>query len=222
MSGRRIFGFILVVLGLGLIFDRLGYIDFGDVINMWWPSIIILLGTVQLFKVRQWHASSIIVILIGIILLLKNIGMIDIQLSKLVWPTILLLIGLSIIFKKEVIFPRNNTDEEKLDYFTVFSGIETRVNSKQFKGGSITAVFGGVELDLREAEMDSNGASLDLTAAFGGIEIKVPEEWRVKVTGTPILGGWSNKTRGADQDDDTRPVLNITCLAVCGGVEIKD
>ena len=83
-------------------------------------------------------------------------------------------------------------------------------------------MFGGAEVDLRDAAISDEGAALDLSAIFGGIELYVPQNTHVEVTGIPIFGGWENKMRRRANDDDTLTVLKVNCLAVFGGVEIKD
>jgi hypothetical protein len=66
------------------------------------------------------------------------------------------------------------------------------------------------------------GGVLDLAAAFGGIDIKVPNDWKVEVTGVPIFGGWTDKTHYTPQPDGREKILAIKCLAIFGGVEIKN
>ena len=84
------------------------------------------------------------------------------------------------------------------------------------------AVFGGSEIDLRECRLDPAGATLDLTAAFGGIEVSVPLEWKVKMTGLPLFGGWDNKTQRRDQMAEGGPELRVRCVAAFGGVEVHN
>ena len=64
-----------------------------------------------------------------------------------------------------------------------------------FRGGYITAVLGGVDLDLRKARMGSSAAVLDVVAVWGGIELKVPAEWSVEGKVRPIMGGFEDKTQ---------------------------
>jgi predicted membrane protein len=93
--------------------------------------------------------------------------------------------------------------------------------SQAFRGASLTAVFGGVNLDLRHARPAAEGARITATAAFGGIDILVPTGWRVALKGLPIFGGIEDKTdHTADLPDDA-PVLQVDALAIFGGVEVK-
>src|SRR5699024_204237 len=108
-----------------------------------------------------------------------------------------------------------------INAFSLFSGTEIRSQSKQFEGGSVTAIFGGSEIDLREAVISGEGAALELSAVFGGINIYVPESVQLAVIGIPLFGGWEKKTIKRAADNEDLPVLKVNCLTVFGGVEIR-
>lgn len=230
MGGRYFFGLILILLGVGFLLDQTGYIQFRDVISMYWPVIIILVGLSGLFDRKSSKLGNLIVIAIGVLLQLRNFGYITIDVFQLFFPVVLILIGINIIFSKGVKkhkdpvepekWSKNNvTLEDTVDLFVVFSGIETINQSNLFKGGKVSAVFGGIDLDLRGATLYNNEAFLDVSAIFGGVDITVPSNWRVVMTGTPILGGWENKTRL--NTDPGAPVLKISGTAIFGGIEVK-
>lgn len=92
---------------------------------------------------------------------------------------------------------------------------------RHLKKADATAIFGGVTLDLREARIDDT-ATVDAFAFFGGVDILVPRGWRVAVTGTPILGGFEDKTRYDDFLPPDAPVLTVDGLAVFGGVTVAN
>ncbi len=140
--------------------------------------------------------------------------------AEIIVPIILIIVGIIFIFTR---FKGKSSihHEEQLGHFVIFSGLETRNQAQSFKGGSVTAIFGGASIDLRDAVLSEEGAELELSAAFGGIELRVPEDWVVVATGLPLFGGWENKAR-FKTSDGTRPVLKINCLALFGGVEIKN
>ncbi len=102
----------------------------------------------------------------------------------------------------------------------IFSGARTKNYSKSFKGGSITTMFAGVDLDLLDAELSLDGAYIDVFVAFGGVDIMVPENWNVVITGIPIFGGWSNKTRNRNINN-AGLTLKINCIAAFGGLDVK-
>src|SRR5699024_11621830 len=96
---------------------------------------------------------------------------------------------------------------QSLQAFSLFSGTEVRSRSKNFEGGSATAIFGGSEIDLRDAIISNAGATLDLSTIFGGITIYVPRNVQVQVTGIPSFGGWETKTREHVVDNGVLPVV---------------
>jgi hypothetical protein len=92
-------------------------------------------------------------------------------------------------------------------------------NSHVFRGGDLTAVMGGCELDLRHAAIDGE-AVIDVFALWGGIEIRVPEDWSIESRVVPIMGGVEDKTRPPQGASRHRLVLRG--FVVMAGVEIKN
>ncbi|HVN76123.1 MAG TPA: DUF5668 domain-containing protein [Thermoanaerobaculaceae bacterium] len=107
-----------------------------------------------------------------------------------------------------------------VDCFSLLGASHRRSVSQDFRGGSMFAMLGGCELDLREASIRSGQAVIDAFAMWGGIEIKVPPDWTVALHGTPILGGFDDKTTRTGGDGSK--VLVVTGTAIMGGVEIKN
>jgi predicted membrane protein len=110
-----------------------------------------------------------------------------------------------------------------LDAWALFGGADRQVTSQQFKGGNATALFGGIDIDLRQAQMAEGEHSLHLTALFGGVDVFVPQNWDISVTGTPIFGSFEDKrqkTQAAEKT--TRGLLHISAFVVFGGIEIKN
>jgi predicted membrane protein len=100
------------------------------------------------------------------------------------------------------------------------SGVRRTLTSQDFKGGQLTAIMGGCEVDLRHASISGGTAVLDLFAFWGGIDIKVPQDWRVVVEGTPFLGGFEDKTLQQPGDASKRLVIRGT--VIMGGAEITN
>ena len=90
---------------------------------------------------------------------------------------------------------------------------------QDFRGGDMTAVMGGCEVDLRQASMRVP-ASIDVFVMWGGVEIRVPEDWTVELRGVPILAGFVDKTRPPAVATEKR--LIVRGVALMGGVEIKN
>ena len=101
----------------------------------------------------------------------------------------------------------------------VLGGVNRGNNSRAFRGGDLTAVMGGCEIDLRQAAIEGE-AVIDVFAMWGGIEIRVPENWSVVGRVTPILGGYEDKTR-PPRDAGTQRLI-VRGMVIMGGVEIKN
>lgn len=83
------------------------------------------------------------------------------------------------------------------------------------------AVFGGVELDFRDATFTAAETTVYANCLFGGIEITVPDDVVVHVSGVPIFGGFDHGNGGPDSYPANAPVMHVKGLAIFGGVEVK-
>lgn len=110
-------------------------------------------------------------------------------------------------------------DEESNDVslVAIFDGIDLKSRATAFRGGSMLSWFGGIAVDLREAEL-APGARLRVHAMLGGIAIRIPEGWRVESNVKAIMGGVDTRTIAAE--DPAAPTLTIDGLAFFGGVAV--
>jgi predicted membrane protein len=92
--------------------------------------------------------------------------------------------------------------------------------SQQFRHASLTAVLGGVTLDLSEATPATTGAVIDATTILGGVTILVPRGWIVEVRGIPVLGGWDDTTDRSAIGSGA-PRVEVRALVALGGLEVK-
>ena len=122
-------------------------------------------------------------------------------------------------FVKRTLPSRGDEESDELALVAVFDGIELESRAKAFRGGSMLAWFGGIEVDLRNAELAA-GARLSTHALFGGIEIWTPPNWRIESQAKALLGGV--ETGGQAEDDPEAPVLTLSGLALLGGIEVGD
>uniref|UniRef100_UPI0030EBB09D LiaF transmembrane domain-containing protein n=1 Tax=Oceanobacillus sp. HCA-5259 TaxID=3134661 RepID=UPI0030EBB09D len=206
------------MLGLGFFLEQAGIIDLPQLFSNWWPFILIIIGVVQLINRKHSSASSgLIFLMIGFIFLMNQ--WFDLNLIAYIWPIIFIILGIVILFTR-VKREKSFHTESDLDTFVLFSGAEINSQSQTFQGGSVTAIIGGAEIDLRDAVI-MDGASLDLTTVLGGVEMKVPDNVQVEISGMPILGGWEDKTRVRREKEEVS-VLKINCLTILGGVEIRN
>ena len=192
----------------------------------WWTLFIIVPCFIGLFKERE-KTGNIVGLAIGVILLLCCQDMIDFEtVWKLLVPAILIIIGVSLIFKdafgskiNEEIKKLNESKTKDGGYCATFSGQNIKFDGEKFNGTDLNAVFGGIKCDLRNAIIE-NDVVINTSSIFGGTEIYIPENVKVKVKSTSIFGGVDEKKQNKIENTDVHTIyINATCLF--GGVEIK-
>ena len=227
MKGKFHLGIIFILVGIGLLCKQLGLLDLGNIISLWWPLILIGTGVSQLSRKPVSKTSGITLLVLGVLFQMRKLDIINVSLMRFFWPAIIIAIGVSMLFprtltKENYEFNKKEIDQDVVDNLALFSSVKSRNISKNFMGGSLVAIFGGIDIDLRDAALLNEGARMDVTAAFGGVTIIVPPEWTVVIKGIPIFGGWSNKTCGKNHVNTDTPVLTLHCFVAFGGVDIKN
>ena len=109
---------------------------------------------------------------------------------------------------------------DKIVCSAVFSGRDIRVDNSEFNGADLSVIFGGIDLNLKNAVIRKN-VTIDVKAVFGGIDILMPSNVRVVVDVTPILGGVENGTRTPLGADENTPTVFIRGTCLFGGLEVK-
>lgn len=210
-------GLFLVVLGLSILLESLGYPIIQDLFKTFWPLFVIGLA-VSRFMVRDVK-GGIIMGTIGIIAQLNTLGLTDIRYWDLIIPLILIVIGFSAI-SKGLFSPPKGSGSTVLSDTTLFGGLEKRITDQQFSIGSFITLFGATEVDLRSAAFKDGEAVVDALVAFGGAEIKVPANCKVEMDVTAIFGGSSDKRVVSDKP--TTQTLKVKGYVLFGGIEIKE
>jgi predicted membrane protein len=223
---RLILGAVIVIIGALALLDNLRIFNTRDFLQFW-PTVFLVAGAIKLSQANS-QSGFIIgggLIAAGTITNLNNLGIIHFRMRDW-WPLLMIGAGFLVIFKDKAsgIFQglqRNNvpnTNDSTLDIVAIMSGHQGNIASSDFRGGAVTAIMGGAELDLRNAVIQTE-AVLNVTAFWGGISLKIPSDWTVVNNGFAFLGGI---------DDSSVPSMNankrliITGTAVMGGVEIKN
>lgn len=217
MSGQRFVGILIVIFGIGLLLQQFDLFDFTTILANWWPIFFILVGIIQIWtNGMQAIIPALIFLIVGIMLFIHI--WIEFNLWQILWPFLLIMFGLSIIFSRRE-WKQALDEADEIHLTTFLSGIESINGSKNLSGGSVLSVLGGIQLDLRHAQLTENGAVLNVTTILGGVELIVPEDVHVEIKGTPILGGWENKTNTYGMEKNK--TLYINGVALLGGIEIK-
>jgi predicted membrane protein len=217
-------GIIVLIFGILLFLRNLGY-DIG--MNLWsyWPIILIILGLRNMIQPRENHQflTGTIFTVIGVLLILHNLDILHFG-WRIIWPLLLILIGISIITGHFRHPKAGVMGKDHIDLSLILGGGDFRFESKEIRGGKINAIMGGGQIDLRNADMIDDEIVIDVFALMGGIELWVPTTWQVLMRGTPILGGMENKTalHSADSQSTKSKRLTITGIAILGGIDVKN
>lgn len=222
INSSVIMGFFLVLIGAVLCLQIIN-VDLNFNTKLLWYSILALAGVVIMINDRKVTIIPSIMVVIGVWFALKVIGIITVSLFSLIWPIIIIIVGLNFMLARNL-FPKMRTKEQVkegiLEYNGIFGGVEERLNTKDFKGLNANAVFGGVELDLRDVEVKDKEVFIDASAVFAGITIIMPDKYNVVIgESVGIFGGNDNKFKG--QYDEKKSTIYINCRAIFGGIEIK-
>lgn len=216
---KIIFGSFFVLIGIGFLTEIfLPAFSFGRLLSALWPIVFVFIGVASILNNPRNPFFGIAFVTFGLLLIVANIF--DVNIWRF-WPIILIGLGLSIIFDSGVKNQGGSklVEDDDLNVSVLFWGAEKRVESESFKGGKVSALFGGVDIDLRSAKVAKDGAELDLSAVFGGISVVVPENTKVVVKGSGFFGAFEDKTYAGKGSKG--PTLTITGSAIFGGVEIK-
>lgn len=221
--GNLLWGLVFIVVGVIFGLNALDITDINVFFDGWWTLFIIVPCFIGLFKDED-KSGNLIGLIIGSCLLLGCIDIVEFSLIwKLMVPAILVMIGLSFIFKdtlnskvKKEIKKLNKTETK--EYCSCFSGQTVDYNKEEFEGCSISAIFGGVKCDLKEAIINSD-VVINANSIFGGITIYVPEDVNVKIGSTSIFGGVSDERK--NKTKDAKYTIYINATSMFGGVEIK-
>lgn len=213
---QPLLGVLVVAVGVAALLDELDVVEvsLGDLVSTWWPLAVIGVGVAALATVPRAWVGPAAILTVGVLLQLGELGLLDVSLWGLLWPIAIILVGISLITR----LGPPGTDDAVVSCAVIWWGAERRSTSRAFRGGSLTAVMGGIDLDLRQADIVGR-AEIAVFTLWGGVEIKVPPTWRVTVTGLPVLGGWENKTTSPPDPDAPELVVHVT--AIMGGTEVR-
>lgn len=216
-----IFGMAMIFFGVMAVLENLGIPNMHIVFKLW-PLILIFMGVA---KIRQDGSSGGYALVIGgtfALMVVFGHGHIE----EFIGPMILVGAGIFVIVKSlnkhRGIRPNQKVSDDMVSGSAIFSSFKRRMVSQAFQGGDLTSIFGGFEVDLRQAAIQGEPARLDVFIMFGGGELKVPDDWRVDVQASAIFGGIEDKTYSQGQAlREGQPRLVITGMALFGGLEVR-
>ncbi|WP_276258553.1 LiaF transmembrane domain-containing protein [Haloglomus litoreum] len=219
-SVQVLFGAIVVLVGVLLLLNTTGILVVDDYL-VYVPSLFVLLGVWALFRggLRGFVGPTVLIVVAGAWQAVA-LGYATVDQVVAFWPVLIIAFGLSVVlgtYRSKV----PTTDDSYTSMFAAFGGVERRNTSKAFTGADLTAVFGGAELDLRDADPASRPATVNAVALFGGADIIVPRDWNVRMEVLPVLGAASDE-RPRREETNEEVDLVVTGFAAFGGVSVSD
>lgn len=222
---RAFFGITIAALGGVLLLRNLEIIKF-DSWHLFWGTVwavgLVLAGLTTIISSRKLltRAWGLLLAAAGVSIGLNAYGIIDVSIWKLFWPVVLIAVGLMMVFSigsgRRKRYEKSTGDSGDNEKVAIFYGEESRVKG-DYTGGSATAIFGGVDLDLRQAKI-KDGAVIDIFTFCGGVSINMPDDVIVKNEVRGILGGSEDKSVSKPSAKKTI-ILRGEC--VLGGLEVK-
>lgn len=225
---KIIAGILVMVVGVIILFKQMGMIIPHWILS--WKMLLIAIGIVTLIRHRFQNTGGYIMVFIGSSFLLNEL-IPDFFNPRYIWPIAIMIVGAVMIAKALGMNPKKKSkfkDEINLDDLdsdnhvranAFFGGITKNVMSKNFKSANLSSVFGGVEVNLMQADF-TNQAVIETTSVFGGTTLIIPSDWKVQTDVTCILGGVDDKRIILPELIDESKTLYIKGSCVFGGLEI--
>ncbi|MDB5256022.1 MAG: hypothetical protein JWM14_717 [Chitinophagaceae bacterium] len=231
ISGKRLWaGTLLLLTGLFYLLYNLNALPFAVPAYVFtWQMAVILTGVYFLYKSWFW---GLLLMVTGWYFMLPLMGVLPAFDGYKLWPAALILVGVMVLFgsgfkkkrkrKQSTKHTMSDTNEGLFEITAIMGGDNRQISAYDFKGGKITAIMGGVELDLTNCYLTKDEpAIIDLEVVMGGVSLKVSREWNIKSEITPIMSGIEDDDlRKLDIQVDPAAVVIIRGTLVMSGVEI--
>ena len=215
MNKKNLFwGIVLIVVGILFLGRNMNWWNFSIFFEGWWTLFLIVPSIISLVR-KESMGTSFLILVLGVLMLLASQNVIGWStIWKVFLPIIIMVVGLLIIFGNRKVKTKKVKGNAK-EYVAIFSGVDEVINKieNDFK---MTAVFGGIELDMRDVVLESD-LVIDCFTLFGGIDIRLPKDVKVEVNGLPIFGGVENKYRN---NHEAKVTVYINHTTICGGVDL--
>lgn len=221
-------GVILMCINAGTIPIEYKYIIFS------WPMILVSIGFINLFS-KESMFTGLILFLVGGFFMIPRIMDMPEHFTHNFWPGLLIIAGILFIakrtffhshfrghFKKMHSTSELKNDSGYIEMSNIFGGGKHKISPTEFKGGSLTNIFGGAEIDLTQTTLAPGTNVLEVECIFGGISLIVPSDWNVQLQmSSSVMGGFSDKRNVVKPAQPSDRELIIKGTAIFGGGELK-
>ena len=238
-KGKIIGGIIIFVAGAAYLAKEMGV-----ALPEWlftWQMFLIVLGLFVGVKHSFRNFGWIVLVGVGAAFMLEEYVP-DMHVKVYLWPILIMALGLKMIFRPHGRYNRrwerhmygrrggrfsafgnekSSSSEDTVEIDLVFSGFRKNIISKDFKGGTISCVFGGGELNLSQADINGE-AILEVNQVFGGVKIIVPANWEVKTDKTSAVCGDISDKRHNQTETNSNKILVVKGSVVFGGIDIRN
>jgi hypothetical protein len=229
---RVFFGLGIAVVGLLLLLRSMDILPYFS-LTYSWPVVLIVIGLFiglrRGFRNNAWW----ILILIGVANLTPQFMIMGKPSSHFVWPAMVIVAGLAIAFRPRRarcvpgqrggrFMDTTINNESNLNIDVTFGGKKEVVTSKDFKGGVISATFGGCEVNLTQADFTEPSVILECHVSFGGLEIIIPSHWEVQNEIDPAFGNVEDaRTIQTATSTEAKKLLILRGNCSFGSIELK-
>ena len=232
---RALVGLLFIAAGLMLLL-RLAGIDLRifpfslPVYVFSWQMILIILG-IFFMATEGNRQTGLFLFAIGAVFLAREIfNATFMDIARFAIPVFLVMAGIILLFPGRLSRKRQKNDEhiskdanDSLNIVNIFSGGTRLIQSNPFRGGEVVCIFGGADLNFREASLADEGGILHVTCIFGGCELYIPEDWTIRTEATTLFAGVSDKriSSSAGLNTDPGKVIVIRGTLLFSGLDIK-
>lgn len=223
ITGRLVVGVVVIAIGIVFLLNELHIADARYVLRFW-PALTLAWGLMMLtgFCCRRNVTAGLLVSFFSGWLLLLRLGVVERDPWDF-WPLVLVALGATLVIaalRGPASAAKLADAASTLRAFALWSGATRKVVSEDFRGGEVTAIMGGHDIDLRPARISSGPAVIDVFVWWGGVDIRVPPDWKVTNEALALLGGVDDKTRAPE--GEAKGHLIIKGLIIMGGVELRN
>ena len=200
-SSRIFWGLVLILIGVLVLFERFGFHDFWYLVSTWWPAVFILIGiSILLGNGFRRPGAGLFFIIFGGFFLLWELDILEYGAWHYLWPAGLIALGLWIILHPAF---RHHGPEgipkisgNDLELTCIFSGVKRRVETTAFKGGQVTAIFGGADVDFTRTGLEGGKAvgesGVRIPPDAGGPAVRVADPRPRHGFAHPLTAPWSS------------------------------
>lgn len=227
-TSRILVGVLLILAGLFLVLKNMGFFpEFIEDVIFSWPMLLVAIGLV-LTAGRSDKTAGLIIMAVGGFFLIPAIFNHTFHIYNMFWPAIFIIIGVIFISNRgkgrdwHSFGAKGVAGTDYIDYVNIFGGGDRQIISENFRGGKVTCIFGGMELDLTKSRLAPGRNEIEVACVFGGVTVIVPDGWSVAIEVTPVLGGFSDSRKfRPERTIDQTSQLVLRGAVVFGGGEVK-